>query len=79
MPDNIKIYVKEHPNEFWLKDACIDTLYFKGLKFYKELKKIRNVTLLSNNINPDLLIKHSICTATITGTSGWRDQNAKKQ
>ncbi len=79
IPNNIKIYIKEHPNEFWLRDACIDTLYFKGLKFYKQLKNIKNVTLLSNNINPDLLIKNSICTATITGTSGWEGIKMQKK
>ena len=79
MPKNFKIYVKEHPNEFWLRDACIDTLYFKGINFYKEIRKIKNVKLLNNNVSPDELIKHSFCTATITGTSGWEAIKMRKK
>lgn len=79
LPKNFKIYVKEHPNEFWLRDACIDTLYFKGINFYKEIRKIKNVKLLNNNVSPDELIKHSFCTATITGTSGWEAIKMRKK
>jgi len=71
VPEKIKIYVKEHPNQFWLKDSTIETLFFKGTKFYKELKKIKNLELISNKIKADEIIKNAICTATITGTSGW--------
>ena len=31
------------------------------------------------DINPDLLIKNSICTATITGTSGWEGIKMQKK
>ncbi len=71
VPHDIKIFIKEHPNQFWLKDSCIDTLFFKGINFYKKIKKIKNVQILKLNTNPDDLISKSICTATITGTSGW--------
>jgi len=79
VPKNIKIYVKEHPNQFWLKDSTIETLYFKGIKFYKELKNINNLELLSNKIRSDEIIKNAICTATITGTSGWESIKAGKK
>jgi hypothetical protein len=71
IPSNVKIYAKEHPNQFWLKDACIDVQFYKGIQFYKEIKKIKNVELISNKTKADQLIKNAICTATITGTAGW--------
>lgn len=71
IPKEFKIYVKEHPNQFWLRDSTIETLFFKGTKFYKELLKIKNLELISNKIKADKIIKNAISTATITGTSGW--------
>ena len=53
--------------------------FFKGINFYKEIRKIKNVKLLNNNISPDKLIKNSFCTATITGTSGWEAIKIKKK
>ena len=79
IPNNIKIYVKEHPNQFWLKNSTIETLYFKGIKFYKELKKINNLELISSKTRSEEIINNAICTATITGTSGWESIKAGKK
>ncbi len=62
LPDDCYIYVKENPyqNEFFREDG-----------FFQRIKNIPNLIIVPITMNTHVLIKHSIFTATITGTSGW--------
>ena len=63
LPEDIEIVVKEHPNQrFWRG---------RNLAFYPNLSKLRNVSLISKDINSFNLIDNCIAVATITGQAGW--------
>ncbi|MBI2145816.1 hypothetical protein HYU22_00570 [Candidatus Woesearchaeota archaeon] len=61
MPLTHLLYVKEHPFGYGNRN----------LSFYKRIKKIPNVRLISPHQNNFELIKKSSLLLTITGTSGW--------
>ena len=68
VPNNIKIYVKEHPSMFY------NSLWgFRGRSplFYNLLNNIYNLQILSNEYKTLELIKASLFTATISGTLGF--------
>ena len=68
LPENISIVYKEHPATFMFKNNLYGTL-IKNRKFYKELLKIKNLKLVSSDINSQNLIKKSICTITVCGSA----------
>lgn len=61
LPIHYKLYVKEHPHMFG----------FRTRKFYKELKKIPNVKLISPKIKSHSIIKKSKLVVSINGTANW--------
>jgi hypothetical protein len=70
MPDNIYIYVKEHPKQEY---AC------RYLGFYQDLcQKSDKIVLIDGRVSSKELIRSSLCVATITGTAGWEALFAKK-
>jgi len=60
-PITHKIYVKEHPNGYGNR----------SLQFYKRIKRLQNVRLISPHENTFNLIRGCSLVATITGTTGW--------
>ena len=68
IPNNIKIYVKEHPSMFYKS-----TWGYRGRSpiFYNLLNNISNVQILNNEYKSVELIRASIFTATISGTVGF--------
>ena len=62
LPENILIYVKEHPNQ---------NLEFRGADFYNDFKKIDRVRFISRKFDTMQLIENSKAVATCTGTAGW--------
>ncbi len=58
-PDDVKIYVKPHPNRSWLADK----------DFYMEIIKNKNVCLISPKENSYDLIDNALAIASLTGTS----------
>ena len=68
IPNNINIYIKEHPSMFYKA-----TWGYRGRSplFYNLLNNIYNVRVLSNEHKSVKLIRSSIFTATITGTVGF--------
>lgn len=61
LPDDVFLYVKEHPRDNLLFDK----------EFYAELSSIRNVILVPAQFCNYKLIDNSIAVATATGTAGW--------
>lgn len=68
LPLHYKLYVKEQP-------AMVD---FRTRGFYKELKKIPNVKLISPQANNYDIISGAKLIITITGTTGWEGLFLKK-
>jgi hypothetical protein len=62
LPKDWFIYVKENPKQ---------TEFMRGDWFFKRLKTIRNVRVISPQINTYDLIKNCEFVATVTGTAGW--------
>lgn len=79
IPQNIKIIVKEHPNQFILHNAQIESLYYKKKEFYEQIIKIKNVVIAKLDYNSIELIKNSICTCTISGSAGWEALSLNKK
>ena len=68
LPENWKIYVKEHPHQF-LKKRIGHTSRMRD--FYDDLAKCPRVKLIPTEVNTFDLIKHSKAISTVTGTVGW--------
>lgn len=67
-PNNYKIYVKEHPNQF-MSHLQGQTSRIK--EFYDDLAKIPRVKMIPLEIDSYTLIKEAKAVATVTGTVGW--------
>ena len=68
LPFDYKIYVKEHP-------AMVG---YRPRSFYKELKKIPNLKLISPSVKSFSLINGAKIVTTITGSVGWESSLLKK-
>lgn len=71
--------MKEHPNQFILHNAQIESLYYKKKEFYEQIIKIKNVVIAKLDYNSIELIKNSICTCTISGSAGWEALSLNKK
>ncbi len=68
LPLNYKLYIKEHPSMFG----------YRPRRFYKALKKIPNVKLISPSIESFGLTKNAKIIITTAGTVGWEALLFKK-
>ncbi len=68
LPFQYKLYVKEHPAAFGTRSG----------DFYKKLKQIPNVVLVSHNENVENLVKRSQGLVTLTSTVGMESALAGK-
>lgn len=62
VPENVLIYVKEHPTQY---------LHKRGPGFYQSLAAIKNVRLVSRKFGSAKLIKNCQAVGTCVGTAGW--------
>ncbi|MCX6809785.1 MAG: hypothetical protein NTZ65_03515 [Candidatus Berkelbacteria bacterium] len=62
LPDNMYLYVKEHP---------IQNSFCRSIEFYKDILQTKNVVLVRKDSDSFDLIKHCVAVATSTGTPGW--------
>jgi hypothetical protein len=70
IPDNWKIFVKEHPAQF--STGTMDPMYWRDWSFfYKRIQQIPQIVLISNKVDTNKLIENSKFVSTITGTVGW--------
>lgn len=67
VPDDVFLYVKEHPNQFvqYPDGRCRD------IAFYRELLRGKNVRFIPSNTNTFQLTEHALAVATVTGTAGF--------
>lgn len=67
IPDDVLLYVKEHPNQFvqYPDGRCRD------IAFYRELLRGKNVRFIPSNTNTFRLTENALAVATVTGTAGF--------
>jgi hypothetical protein len=68
IPNNYKIYVKEHKAQFY---AHTEGHTSRIKEFYDDLVKFPNIKLISLEEDVFELISNSVAVATVTGTAGW--------
>lgn len=69
------IIIKEHPRQL----EVLEYLYhFRGIEFYKKIKKLQNVKMVPITSNIDTLINNSVAIVTGTGSTGWVGLNRGK-
>jgi hypothetical protein len=70
LPSDWKIYIKEHPSQWWLRTkTSYSSSRYKG--YYKRLAQISNVYLVPIDTSSHELIARAQTVATVTGTAGW--------
>lgn len=65
LPDDVYLYVKEHPKQRTWSHAC------RSINYYQDLLDIKNVKLMSPETSTFDLREHCIAIATGTGTAGF--------
>lgn len=65
LPDDIKIYVKTHPEQLSL---------MRTREYYKDMVKIPRVRLIKQEASTYELMKNALAVATLTGTAMWECQ-----
>ncbi|HXG87658.1 MAG TPA: hypothetical protein VNJ02_04915 [Vicinamibacterales bacterium] len=68
MPEGWKVYVKEHPSQFYPPFAGERS---RHQDLYRDLAQIPRVHLVSLSVSTFELIDRSRAVATVTGTAGW--------
>lgn len=73
LPQDWKLYVKEHPHQFMLNTSVThyflhNITFFKNTCFYQEINKLHNVSLISLDTPTKELIRNAQAIATINGT-----------
>ena len=71
LPNNIKIYVKEHPRQFDPIIPDLRKLHIRSENFYNQILKLPNTFLVNIETDSKDLINSSKIIATITGSAGW--------
>jgi hypothetical protein len=68
VPAGWRVYVKEHPSQFY-PPFCGERS--RHADFYREVSALPNVTLVSLSVSTFDLIDNARAVATVTGTVGW--------
>ncbi len=71
LPENIKLYVKEHP-AYWMSTGRHDYVSdSRSKRYYDAINGLHNVRIIKHNIPSTKLIDDSVAIATINGSAGW--------
>jgi hypothetical protein len=65
LPEDVHIYVKEHPSSFF---KSVKKVLGRSPLFYEHIKNIKGVTLVGMNVASIDLVRHSIFVSTISGS-----------
>lgn len=76
LPNEIKIYVKEHPSQF-IYDFARYGEDFRDKSYYESILSLPNVELLDMRTNIFDMIDDALFVASVTGTIGWEAVNRK--
>ena len=77
LPEDIRIYVKEHPSQF-IYDYARYGEYYRNREYYQSILDIENVFLMDMRTNIFDLIDDSLFIASVTGTTCLEAVNRKK-
>ncbi len=69
LPEGWKIYVKEHPVQFYSSGIGYNTYRYEG--YYQRMVLIKGVEIVPLNTDTYKLIERSQAVATVTGTAAW--------
>ena len=69
VPDDVLIYVKDHPTQWKPRGLVFFSYRYRG--YYKAIAKLKNVRLVPIETDNYELIHGSIGVVTATGTPGW--------
>ncbi|MCX6723045.1 MAG: hypothetical protein NT094_03150, partial [Candidatus Staskawiczbacteria bacterium] len=69
LPEEWKIYIKEHPVQFYNNGVSYSAFRFKG--YYERISKIKGVEIIPLETSTYELMENAQVTATITGTAAW--------
>lgn len=71
LPDNVFLYVKEHPS-YWKRKGALESIYeSRNLNFYDEIRSLRNVKLILHDYPTSQLLEKSKAVVTIRGSIGF--------
>lgn len=69
LPDNIDLYVKEHPSFWKVTEKYEGVNEARNIEFYEYISKLQNVILVKHDYSSLELIDKSLCVVTATGTA----------
>lgn len=69
LPEDWRIYVKEHPLQWQIRGQSYSHYRYPG--FYTAISKLKNVYLVPLDVNTYDLIDNSQAVACVNGTAGW--------
>ncbi len=69
IPEDWILYIKEHPRQF---SYAMRQKHYRDPCYYKKLLSLPKVKLVNVQEDAEALIDNAMCTATITGSSGWK-------
>jgi len=78
LPPFWKLYIKEHPRQFDIWPPDLKKMHSRSEGMYREISKLKNVSLVKISIESQLLINSSKLVSTITGSAGWEALKAGK-
>ncbi|SFT33545.1 Capsule polysaccharide biosynthesis protein [Lachnospiraceae bacterium XBD2001] len=71
LPDDMYLYVKEHP-AYWTQKNRLESVYeSRSIEFYQNIKKLRNVVLVDHKVSSGELMNKCSAVVTINGTVGF--------
>jgi len=70
IPQGWSLYVKEHPVQFNSKRT--NNYHYRSIDFYKRIKSMKNVKLVSMEDSHEEIMLHARATSTVTGTTAWQ-------
>ena len=73
LPDNVKLYVKEHPVQ-----GKYGFTFFKSQQFFRNLSKRDNIRLINRNEDTYKLLENCVAVASVTGTAGFEGMFMEK-
>jgi hypothetical protein len=78
LPEEVKIFVKEHPSQFVYNYSRYGE-YFRNKKYYNRITKIKNTFLLDLTCDIFDCIDNSQFVTSVTGTICWEAVNRSKK
>lgn len=71
LPEDVLLYVKEHPS-YWARTMRFDDIRdYRNKSYYDEIAALSNVRIIKHDYNTIELIDRSLCLITINGTAAW--------